>query len=113
MAMDLDAIQAIADKYPHVSPQWLPSPNRHAQWEAWVLWADGCDDNGNFLGHCPLHDPMRKREGSAEFNFFKGVMRCQGDPRCDTRKDKHENNGKVPRAMSLTVVGQRMADAAQ
>lgn len=82
MSVDPDAIQAIADKYPHVSPEWLPSPARHTQFVDWVLWADGCDDSGNFLGFCPLHDVNRRREGSAEYNFFKGIVRCQGDPPC-------------------------------
>jgi hypothetical protein len=64
------------------------------------MWADGCDDLGNFLGWCPLHDSKREREGSAEFNFLKNAMRCQGDPRC------HEK-----RAVSLDTVKARMTDA--
>jgi hypothetical protein len=86
MSLDIDAVTRIAAMYPHI-PGWaLPSPRRHAQWVEWVLWADGCDDDGNLLGWCPLHDPQREREGSAEFNFLKGVMRCQGDPRCHDRR---------------------------
>lgn len=90
--------QAIADQYPHVMPAWLPTPARHAQFKDWVLWPDGCDDFGNFLGWCPLHDPERALDGSAEFNFFKGVMRCQAEFSC--------HDGK--RAVSLTYVVERM-----
>jgi hypothetical protein len=67
------------------------------------MWSDGCDDAGNFLGWCPLHDTKREHEGSAEFNFHKGVMRCQADPCCHPK-----------RAMSLVnvmvMIGLRNAD---
>lgn len=84
----------IAVLYPHVLPGWLPSPAQHRRWEPWVVWKDGCDDQGNFIGHCPMHDPSKQTEASAEINFMKNILRCQGDPSC------HE--GK--RAMSLSNV---------
>lgn len=84
----------IAASLPHVMPGWLPSPTQHRRWKDWVLWSDGCDDSGNFLGHCPMHDPDKITEASAEFNFMKNILRCQGDPTC--------HNGK--RAMSLSNV---------
>lgn len=97
-----EAVLAIINKYPHVVAWALPSPSRHTQWEAWTLWVDGCDDEGNFLGWCPLHDQARSVEGSAEFNFYKGIMRCQGDPSCHAGK----------RAIALNNVVARMrADA--
>lgn len=102
---------SIHERYPHIVAWALPSPPRHAQFVDWVLWDDGADDEGNLLGFCPLHDADRKVEGSAEFNFRKGIMRCQADPRCDIRSAKHENNGRVPRAMSLSKVEARMTDA--
>lgn len=75
-----------------------PHPKVAKQFDRWVLWDDGCDDDGNFIGHCPLHDSDRSVEASAEFNFVKGVMRCS--------KDCHP--GK--RAMSLTNVLKAMND---
>lgn len=79
--------------------EWAkPHPKVFKQFDAWVLWDDGCDDDGNFIGHCPLHDSMRAVEGSAEFNFTKGVMRCN--------RDCHQ--GK--RAMSLTNVQKAMGN---
>jgi hypothetical protein len=84
----------IATMYPHVLPGWLPSPPQHRRFEPWVLWDDGASDTGDFLGFCPMHDPDKTTEASAEFNFMKNIMRCQGDPPC------HE--GK--RAMSLSNV---------
>ena len=92
MSLDIDAVAEIASKHPHI-PGWaLPSPSRYAQWVDWVMWDDGCDDGGNLLGWCPMHDADKAREGSAEFNFLKGIMRCQGDPSCHPKR----------RAISLT-----------
>lgn len=81
----------IARAHPDILPRWLPSPYVYSIWKDWVCWGDGVDDAGNMLGFCPGHDAGRETEGSAEFNFFKGIMRCQGDPACHTGK----------RAMSL------------
>ncbi len=82
-------------------PGWaLPHPTVLTQFVPWVLWSDGCDENGVFIGWCPLHDQGRQTEASAEFNFTKGIMRCAGDPCC------HE--GK--RAMSIQNLIQRMAN---
>lgn len=41
-----------------------------------MLWDDGADEFGYFIGHCPICDPQRQREASGEFNFSKGVFRC-------------------------------------
>ena len=86
--------KVIADRYPHVRPAFLPSPYRHPQFEPWVLWSEGCDDQGNFIGYCPMHDDGKETEASAIYNFLKDVIRCQGDPSC------HDGQ----RAMSLTNV---------
>lgn len=69
-------ISDVRDKY----PAWvLPHPNILSQLVDWVLWEDGHDEVGNFIGWCPLHDPAREVEASAEFNFSRGIMRCVGD----------------------------------
>lgn len=79
--------------------EWAqPHPKVIKQFDPWVLWDDGCDEQGNFIGHCPLHDVDRAVEGSAEFNFVKGVMRCSSD--CHPGK----------RAMSITNVAKAMDD---
>lgn len=71
-------------------PDWA-KPRKNSEWcRDWVLWEDGVDDGGNFIGWCPLCDPQRERDGSAEFNFSKGVFRC-------TNKCAHLNK----RAMSI------------
>lgn len=98
--MSSNAREEVAALYPHVPACWLPTPPRHAQFGAWVLWLDGCDDAGNFLGWCPMHDKDKETEGSAEFNFHKNIIRCQGDPSCHAGK----------RAMSLDTVQARMSD---
>ena len=95
--------QDVRDAIPREVPGWaLPHPKRYAQFVDWVMWSDGCDDDGNFIGWCPLHDQAKATEGaSAEFNFRHGVMRCFGDePTCHPGK----------RAMSLDTVIARMAD---
>lgn len=50
-----------------------------AQFRDWVVWTDEAVDD-YFIGFCPFHDPQRLREGSAEFNFKKGVVRCITGP---------------------------------
>lgn len=85
--------------HPQVVSWALPSPPVYRSFARWVIWEDGCDDQGNLLGWCPLHDAAKETEASAEFNFHKGIMRCQGDPRCHTK-----------RAMSLNNVMASMAD---
>lgn len=95
--------QAVRDAVPRSAPGWaLPHPNVFTQYHVWVLWGDGCDDDGNFIGYCPLHDQAMEVEASAEFNFRKGVMRCANDPSCHPGK----------RAMSLGNLAKRMHDAA-
>lgn len=91
----------IARMHPGILPRWLPSPYAYTSWRDWVCWDDGSDDVGNLLGFCPLHDAGKVTEGSAEFNFHKGIMRCQGDPSCHAPK----------RAMSLVNVATRMQNA--
>ena len=94
--MDLPA--DIAEAHPNILPRWLPSPPVYDIWKDWVCWSLGAGDSGDMLGFCPLHDADRQSEGSAEFNFLKGIMRCQGDPSCIAPK----------RAMSLANVVLRM-----
>lgn len=96
--VDEDARKEIAGRHPNVLPRWLPAPYAYAHWAEYIMWDDGCDDVGNFLGFCPMHDADKKTEGSAEFNFHKGIIRCQGDPCCHAPK----------RAMSLVNVLARL-----
>lgn len=74
--------------------------SQHAmdRWSGWASLDDGCDDQGNYIGWCPLHDPNQQELGSAQYNFIKGVMRCTNDPRCTGTK----------RAVSLTSLGELM-----
>jgi hypothetical protein len=55
-------------------------------WRKWVCWGDGVDVDGRFIGFCPLHDRRRQHEGSAVFDFPKGMFRCSGDPSCHPGK---------------------------
>lgn len=64
-------------------------------WWRYVMEADGIDQDGYWLGHCPIHDEVKDPEvASAQFNFRKGVMRCLGVEPCHGEK----------RCMSLTNV---------
>jgi hypothetical protein len=56
----------------------VPHAKRFDAWKNWVVWDDGCDEDGNWIGFCRLHDTEREHEGSAEYNFIKNVMRCSG-----------------------------------
>lgn len=78
-----------------VSILYMPSKSQRAQWWQYVMEADGIDEQGYWLGHCPVHDEVKDPElASAQFNFRKGVMRCLGEPSC------HEGR----RVISLTNV---------
>lgn len=58
-------------------PEWAePRTRVSKRFVDWVIWSDGCDEVGDFIGWCPLCDPQRERDGSANFNFHKGVFRC-------------------------------------
>lgn len=64
-------------------PQFLPSKHQRLQWWRFVMESDGTNENGDWLGHCPLHDDVMDPElPSAQFNFKAGVLRCTGDPVC-------------------------------
>lgn len=81
-----------------IPPQYLPSDYQRKLWWKYVDEGSGVDDNGNWLGQCPLH----KRDPDAPtawFNFRAGVLKCLGDPSC------HEGH----RAMSLNNVMIRLA----
>lgn len=84
-------------RYPNAWPAFLPSAWHEKRFGPWVDLND-CDDAGNFIGYCPLHDNAKEHDASAEFNFSKGIMRCQADPSCHPGK----------RAMSLQNVVNRM-----
>jgi hypothetical protein len=86
---------------PDVPLKFLPSRFQHSMWGRFVVFADGADPDGNFNGHCPLHDlgGDPERPPSATFNFKSGALRCQGEPSC--------HKGK--RAMSLVNVQIAMA----
>lgn len=73
------------------------------QFHGWVVWEDGRDEQDNWIGWCPLHDPNKEREASAEFNFKKGVMRCANGAEGDCHKGK--------RCMSLSNVFAAMRSA--
>jgi hypothetical protein len=84
-----------------VSIMFLPSKAQRAQWWGLVMEADGVDQDGYWLGFCPIHDKVRDPElASAQFNFRKGVMRCLGEPSCHGEK----------RSMSLTNVAIKMLE---
>lgn len=76
-----------------VSIMFMPSKSQRGLWWDMVMETDGVDQDGYWLGWCPVHDKVRDPEvASAQFNFRKGVIRCLGDPCC------HEGQ----RVMSLT-----------
>lgn len=78
-------------------PEDLKPRKYHAWASVWVLWGDGADEGGYFIGFCPICDPQRQREASAEFNFLKGVFRCSS-------KCCHPNKN----VMSITLLADRM-----
>lgn len=45
-------------------------------WEVWLVPKLGCDEDGYWFGHCPMHDAGRQDRGSAGFNFTNGSWRC-------------------------------------
>jgi len=68
--------------------------------------------DGWWYGWCPLHDPdgSDPDQPTAEFNFFKGVMRCLGDP--DLGCHEMRTKGAVPKrktVISLVNLLTRMA----
>lgn len=76
-----------------VSIMYMPSQSQRDMWWELVMEADGVDQDGYWLGWCPVHDEKQDPDlASAQFNFRKGVMRCLGEPSC--------HQGK--RVMSLT-----------
>lgn len=95
-----EEFEAIKEEHPNIMVAFLPTPGLYRRFRDWVDWQTGADDSGNILGHCPLHDGEKQMESSAEYNFHKGIMRCQGDPPCHIGK----------RAMSLTNVIAGMVD---
>lgn len=72
--------------------EFIPSMPEFQRFRKWVLWADGLDPDNRLIGFCPLHDRSRRTEGSAVFDFVKGMMWCQASPSCHAGR----------RAMSLT-----------
>lgn len=61
---------------------FLPSMQDFTRLRKWVCWADGTDVDGRWLGFCPFHDRSRRSEGSALYNFVKGMFWCSADPSC-------------------------------
>lgn len=80
----------------------MPHQRRLDNWRDWVVWEDGCDEDGNWIGYCRLHDVNKEHEASAEYNFVKNVMRC-GSGNCHPGK----------RAMSLDRVLQLAGDVSR
>lgn len=70
-----------------VSIMYMPTPTQREMWWGLVMEADGVDQDGYWLGWCPVHDSVRDVElASAQFNFRKGVMRCLREPPCHEGK---------------------------
>jgi hypothetical protein len=61
---------------------FIPSMQDFTRLRKWVCWADGLDDNGRFNGFCPLHDRARRTEGSAVYDFVKGMFWCNREESC-------------------------------
>jgi RimJ/RimL family protein N-acetyltransferase len=86
--------------WPEDSPEhFLPTKRQQHHFGDFVEWSEGCGDDGQWLGSCPIHDPDRKGT-SATFAFDRGIMRCQADPSCHAPK----------RAMSLSNVLKVLAE---
>lgn len=82
-----------------VSIMYMPSKAQRELWWSLVMESDGVDQDGYWLGFCPIHDSVKDTElATAQFNFRKGVMRCLGEPSC------HDGQ----RSMSLTNVAMKM-----
>ena len=90
----------VATPWPEDSPEhFLPTKHQHEKFGDFVDWSEGCGDDGQWLGACPLHDPQRLGH-TATYSFDRGIMRCQGDPACHAPK----------RAMSLHNVLKALAE---
>lgn len=61
---------------------FLPSMQDFIRLRKWICWDDGVDADGRFIGFCPLHDHARRSEGSAVYDFVKGMFRCNGEESC-------------------------------
>jgi hypothetical protein len=86
-----------------VSILFMPSQSQKGLWWHLVMPDDGVDQDGYWLGWCPIHDSEKDEDtATAQFNFRKGVMRCLGEPSCHPDK----------RVMSLMNVALKIGEAA-
>lgn len=86
-----------------VSILFMPSQSQRGLWWGLVMPLDGVDQDGYWLGWCPLHDHEKDEDvATAQFNFRKGVMRCLAEPPCHPGK----------RVMSLMNVAIRIGEEA-
>lgn len=83
-------MKRIIARYGDTQLPYLPTAHQHELWAQYVDWKEGCNDDGSWLGHCPMCG------SGAVFAFHHGVLRCDGD--C--------HKGK--RAMSLQNAWTRM-----
>lgn len=86
---------------PDAEVNFRPTPNQFDLWGKYVpMEGREPDEQGDWLGWCPLHDPQgrKNRKFSAIFNFHRGSMRCLADKPCHEPK----------RAISLTNLAIKM-----
>lgn len=76
-----DVLAEIAVVCRDVDDWLMPTGPQYTTFKRWVCWGDGTDEQGRFLGWCPLHDQPGDAP-SALFNFNKGMFWCQADPSC-------------------------------
>jgi hypothetical protein len=70
-------------------PSYRDLDQRQKQfWNEWVAyaWATPLIEGQWLEGHCPMHDKDKTDYGSAQFNFNKGVFRCQRELPCHSPK---------------------------
>jgi hypothetical protein len=65
---------------------FVPSMQDFNRLRKWVCWQDGIDADGRWSGFCPIHDRSRRSEGSAVWDFVKGMFRCNGEHPCHEGK---------------------------
>ena len=88
MDKDFKGVQAIleAEHAYEDDAAFVPSMQDFERLRKWVCWSDGLDPDGRWLGFCPIHDRSRRSEGSATYDFVKGMFRCNGEIPCHKGK---------------------------
>lgn len=92
MIQEAESRDDVIAALPGVDEECLPTVERFNMWRNWVRWDLGCDEDGTFIGWCPLHDGAQEAHednsevGAAGFNFRKGTFYCAHDPSCHEGK---------------------------